>query len=147
MSIFVLSACCLVGALVVPWEGWGASPGVVWWVAVRSRNTVRTCGMYRSEWRVWLEIYYGALVIVLRSLDWYRWMTAMLVLVAHPHSSIPYVHTGFSTVLYMRSLFSIDRGECFPMSQYISRVLRSSFLRFIATWSLPRGHCHVVLPG
>jgi hypothetical protein len=24
----------------------------------------------------------------------------------------------------MRSLFSSDRGECFPMSQYISRVLR-----------------------
>jgi len=29
----------------------------------------------------------------------YQWMTAMLDLVAHPHSSIPYVHTGFSTVL------------------------------------------------
>jgi hypothetical protein len=46
-----------------------------------------------------LETYHVALVIVLRSLDWYRWMTAMLDLVAHPHSSIPYVHIGFSTVL------------------------------------------------
>ena len=34
----------------------------------------------------------------------------------------------------MRSLFSNDRGECFPMSQFNSRVLRSSCLRFVATW-------------
>jgi hypothetical protein len=34
----------------------------------------------------------------------------------------------------MRSLFSNDKGECFPMSQYISRVLRSSCLRFVVTW-------------
>jgi hypothetical protein len=27
MSIFVLNACCLAGALVVPWEGLGANPG------------------------------------------------------------------------------------------------------------------------
>jgi len=46
-----------------------------------------------------LETYHGAMVMDLRSLDWYRWMTAMLDLVAHPHSSIPYVRTGFSTVL------------------------------------------------
>jgi len=68
------------------------------WVAVRSRKTVRTCGMCRSEWRVRFETYHGALVIDLRSLDWYRRMTAMLDLEAYPHSSIPYVHTGFSTV-------------------------------------------------
>ena len=45
------------------------------------------------------ETYHGALVIELRSLDWYRWMIAMLDLEAHAHNSIPYVHTGFSTVL------------------------------------------------
>jgi hypothetical protein len=39
------------------------------------------------------------LVIVLRSLDWYLWITAILDLVAQPHSSNPYVHTGFSTAL------------------------------------------------
>jgi len=44
-----------------------------------------------------LETYHGALVIDLRSLDLFRWMTFMLDLVAHPHSSIPYVQTGFST--------------------------------------------------
>ena len=37
------------------------------------------------------------IVIDLSSLDWYRWMTTMLDLEAHPQSSIPYVHTGFST--------------------------------------------------
>ena len=36
----------------------------------------------------------------------------------------------------MRSLFSNERRECFPMSQFNSRILRSSFLRFFATWSL-----------
>jgi hypothetical protein len=86
-------------------RGLGCESRVVWWVAVRSRITVRTCEMCRSEWRVWLETYHGALVIILRILNWYRWMTAMLDLVAHLHSSIPYVHTGFSTV----------RGACFPM--------------------------------
>jgi len=59
----------------------------------------------------------------------------MLNLEPHPHSSIPYVNTGFSTVLWMRNLFSNDREECFPMSQCISRVLRSSCLRFVFTWS------------
>ena len=80
-------------------RGFGCESRAVRWVAVRSRKTVRTCGMCRSEWRVWLETFHGAWVIDLRSLDWYRWMTAMLDLVAHHRSSIPYVHTGFTTVL------------------------------------------------
>ena len=79
-------------------RGFGCESRAVRWVAIRSRKTVWTYGMCSSEWRVWLETYHGALVIDLRSLDCYRWMTAMLDLVAHPHSSIPYVHTGFSTV-------------------------------------------------
>jgi hypothetical protein len=70
------------------------------------------------------------LVIVLRSLDWYLWMTAILDLVAQPHSSNPYVHTGFSTALYMRSLFFNDRGECWPVSQYISGVFLIQLLAF-----------------
>jgi len=52
------------------------------------------------DWR-----HHGALVIDLRSLDWYRWMTAMLDLVAHPHSSVPYVHTGFSTFIDEKLVF------------------------------------------
>ena len=35
---------------------------------------------------VWFETYHGALVMDLRSLDWYRWMMAMLEFEAHPHS-------------------------------------------------------------
>ena len=34
-----------------------------------------------------METYRGALVIDLSSLDWYRWVTAVLDLEAHPHSS------------------------------------------------------------
>jgi len=116
-------------------KGLGCESRAARWVVVLSRKTVWTYGTCRSEWRVWFETYHRALVIVLRSLDWYGWMRSMLDLEAHPHSSIPYVHTGFSTVLQMRSLFSNDRGEWFPMSQYISRVLRSSCLRFVFTWS------------
>ena len=59
-------------------RGFGCESRAMRWVAVRSRKTVWTYGMCRSEWRVWLETYHGALVIDLRSLDWYRWMTAML---------------------------------------------------------------------
>ena len=33
---------------------------------------------------------------------------------------MPYVHIGFSTVLYISSLFSSERGEFFPISQFIS---------------------------
>ena len=91
--------------------------------------------MWRSEWRVWFETYHGALVMDLRSLDWYHWMMAMLDFEAHPHNSSPYVHTGFNTVLYSRSLFSSDRGERLPMSQFNSRVLMSSCLRLVPTWS------------
>jgi len=46
-----------------------------------------------------IKIYRGALVINVSSLDWYRWMIAMLDLEALPHSYIPHVHTGFSAVL------------------------------------------------
>jgi len=59
-------------------RGFGCESRAVRWVAVRSRKTVWTYGMCRSEWWVWLETYHGALVIYLRSLDWYRWITAML---------------------------------------------------------------------
>jgi hypothetical protein len=56
-------------------------------------------------------------------------------LAALPHNSMRYVHTGFNNVLYMRSLFSSDKGECFPTSQDISRVWWSRCFHFVATWS------------
>jgi len=80
-------------------RGLGCESRAARWVAVLARKTVWTYGTCRSEWRVWFDTYRGALVIVLRSLDWFRWMRAMLDLEAHPHSSIPYFHTSFSTVL------------------------------------------------
>jgi hypothetical protein len=61
-------------------------------------------------------------------------MTAIFDLVAQPHSSRPYVHTGFKTVLYMSTLFSKARVEVFPMSQFSSRVLWSRCFRFITIW-------------
>jgi hypothetical protein len=77
----LLSGGCTSGSM----RGFGCESRAVRWVAVRSWKTVRTSGTCRSEWRVWLETYHGALVIVLRSMDWYRWMTAILDLVAQPH--------------------------------------------------------------
>ena len=68
-------------------RGFGCESRAVRWVAVRSRKTVCTLGMCSSEWRQ-LETYHGAVVIDLRSLAWYRWMTAMLDLVAHPQTCI-----------------------------------------------------------
>ena len=61
-----------------------------------------------------------ALVIDLNSLDWYRWMTAMLDLEAHPHSSIPYIHIGlalFYTGCPRRNVPEI--GRVFLMLKYI----------------------------
>jgi len=59
-------------------RGFGCESRAVQWVAVLSRKTVWTCVMCRSEWRVRLETHHGALVIVLSSVDWYRWVTDML---------------------------------------------------------------------
>jgi len=83
MSVF-LSACggCTSGSM----TGLRCESRAARWVAVLSRKTVWTYGTCRSEWRVWFETYHGALVIVLRSLDWYRWMRAMLDVEAHQHS-------------------------------------------------------------
>jgi len=73
--------------------------------------------MHRSEWSVRLVTYQGACVIVRRSLDWYRCIAYIFDLLAQPQSAMPYVHMGFSTVLYISSLFSSERGEFFPISQ------------------------------
>ena len=88
-------------------RGFVCESRAVRWVAVRSRKTMRTFGMCRSEWRVWLETCHGALVIDLRSLDWYHWVTAMLDLVAHPHSSFPYVHIFKMEIHRTHTLFNI----------------------------------------
>jgi len=92
--------------------------------------------MRRSEWSVWLVTYQGAFVIVWRSFDWYRCITDIFDLLVQPQSTMLYVHMGYSTVLYISSLFSSKRGEFFPISQFISLVLRSSCFLFLVMCSL-----------
>ena len=88
-------------------RGFGCESRAVRWVAVRSLKTVWTCGICRSEWRVWLETYHGALVIDMRSLDWYRWMIAMLdlenvrVLCVLDRASSWYLNKGWPTRWHM----------------------------------------------
>ena len=43
-----------------------------------------------------------------------------------PQREIPYVHIGFSIVLYSRSLFSSDNSDLLPMIQNIRLNERSS---------------------
>jgi len=49
-----------------------------------------------------------------------------------PQRGIPYVHIGFSIVLYSRSLFSSDKSDLLPMIQYIRLNERSSC--FLLAW-------------
>ena len=49
---------------------------------------------------------HGASTIILNIFDWKRCSISTLELAAVPHSCIPYVHTGFKIVLYIKSLFS-----------------------------------------
>jgi len=58
--------------------------------------------------------------MVRRSFDWYRCITDKFDLLAQPQSAMPYVHMGFSTVLYISNLFSSERGEFFLIIQFIS---------------------------
>jgi len=134
MSIFVLSACCLAGALSGSVRGFGCESRAVRWVAVRSRKTMWTCGMCRSEWRVWSETYHGALFIDLSSLDWYRWMTAVLDLEAHPQSSIPYVQLVWALFIDEKLFFPTIERNVFQWAS-----LSREFWGQVACVSLPRG--------
>jgi hypothetical protein len=44
-------------------------------------------------------------------------MMLMFVLLAQPHSSIPYIHMGFIATLYSRILFSSFRSDFLPNNQ------------------------------
>ena len=79
--------------------------------------------------------YYCEFVINLSNLDWYHWIISIFEFEAQPHNSIPYVHTGLRIVLYMRILFSNDRGEWLPIIHFISLALRSSCFRLAVTWA------------
>jgi hypothetical protein len=49
--------------------------------------------------KVRLDTYHGAFVMDRSVLDWALCIMAMLVLLAQPQSSVPYVHIGLMTVL------------------------------------------------
>ena len=55
-----------------------------------------------------METYRGALVIDMSSLDGYRWMTAVLDLEAHPHSSIGDMPWGIGYRSEQYGLVSLD---------------------------------------
>jgi 16S rRNA A1518/A1519 N6-dimethyltransferase RsmA/KsgA/DIM1 with predicted DNA glycosylase/AP lyase activity len=49
---------------------------------------------------------------------------AMFDLLAHPHSSMPYVQMDLMTALYIKILFSIDKFDFRPMSQFNSLIIK-----------------------
>jgi len=79
--------------------------------------TTVTYGISNSLCNVWLETYQGALLIILSIFDWNVWRILVLDGLLHPHSSIPYVQTRRSIVLYTVSLLSRDSCERVFISQ------------------------------
>jgi hypothetical protein len=55
--------------------------------------------IFRSSCKVWLETYHGLFVIILKVFDCYVCSILTFDGLAHPHSSIPYVHMGFSMTM------------------------------------------------
>jgi hypothetical protein len=91
--------------------------------------------MLRSVWSVWFDTNQGAFVIVLRIFYCDRCKFATLDLLAHLHSSIPYVQMGLITVLYTSNLFYNDKVEFLPISQIISFAFQSVCFLFLAMCS------------
>jgi hypothetical protein len=89
---------------------------------VSSWKTILTGEIVRSVCRVWFVTYRGAFVICRRVFAWYRRITAKLEAAVQPHIASPYVHIGFSTILYTGILLVCESGERLPMSQIFSRV-------------------------
>ena len=55
----------------------------------------------------------------------------LLDLLPQPHSSIPYLHIGLIIALYTSNLFSIDRWDFFPISQFTSFTFKSICFLFL----------------
>lgn len=75
--------------------------------------------MFKSMWRVWLEIYQGADVIVRREIDWKASIVFNCDGLAQPHIWAPYDQIGRSIALYKINLlwsgsldFSTGRSRC-----------------------------------
>jgi hypothetical protein len=93
--------------------------------------SVATNGMCTSLCSVKLKTYHGASVMDRRIFDCSRWMICVWDGFAHPHSCIPYVHTGLSTHLSRRSLISRESLGLRPSSQYMLRSFRFRWWRFV----------------
>jgi hypothetical protein len=59
-------------------------------------TTSVTYWISKSLYKVCLETYQGALLIILTIFDWNVWRILVLDGLLHPHSSIPYVQMGRS---------------------------------------------------
>jgi len=102
-------SCCSVGF------GWVTI--FQWYFVYLSVMMSRTNEIFRSSCRVRFVTYHGASIVILSMDDWAFWRIAWLALLAHTHISIPYVHIGYMTDLYSKSLFSNDRGDFLPVNK------------------------------
>ena len=91
-------------------------------------TTSVTYGISKSQCKVWLETYQGALLIILSIFDWNVWRILVLDGLLHPHSSTPYVQMGRSIALYTVSLLSRDSCERAFIGQLMFLILSSSWL-------------------
>ena len=83
----------------------------------------------KSLCKVCLETCRGALLFILSIFDWNVWRILVLDGLLHPHSSIPHVQMGHSSVLYTVSLLSRYSCERVFISQLIFLSLNSSWRR------------------
>jgi hypothetical protein len=84
-------------------------------------------GIFRSSCKVWLEIYHGAFVIILKVLDWYVVCSILMFDgLAHPHSSIPYVHKLVMYKSYLEELSAVHM--CWFLELYVCPRINTTFI-------------------
>lgn len=109
-------------------DGWGSCFYV--WQYKNSSHPSMIKGIFRSWYRVWLYTYQGDFAIIFNVFDWYVCSILRFVDLAHPHSFMPYVYTGFSIALHILSLFSRVSWDLPPINQFICFVLIMSWCFF-----------------
>ena len=97
-------------------------------------------GIWRSECSIWLGMYRGAFVTILRILFRSLCSISMFDWDADPHKGAPYFQMGFSTLLYIMSLLARDNLDLRPKAQYIrcSNSPRCLRLRWICGFHVSR---------
>ena len=99
-------------------KGLGRVSSFLWCFAYLSNMTSWAYRILKSSYRVKLDTYQGALVIMRRIFDCAFRSTAWFDLLAQPQISMPYVQIGFIIVLCIKSFFSRDSCDFLPSSQY-----------------------------